>query len=49
MVAPYMYPNVTTGAENPNGGLGRKTLAEIYGIYKTKGLLPADFPELTIW
>ena len=49
MVAPYMYPNVTTGAEDPNGGLGRKVLAEIYGIYKTKGLLPMDFPEITIW
>lgn len=49
MVAPYMYPNVVEGSENPEQGKGRQVLEEIYDIYEQKGLIPPNFPRLTIW
>lgn len=52
MIAPYMYPNVIESDDsNTSGkdGLGFKTLSEVYNIYKSKKLIPEDFPELTIY
>ena len=49
MLAPYMYPNVSSGVDEESGeSLGRKTLNEVYRIYKLKKLIPQDFPHLTI-
>lgn len=49
MLAPYMYPNVSSGVdEEAEESLGRKTLNEVYRIYKLKKLIPEDFPHLTI-
>ena len=52
MVAPYMYPAVTeenSPEEVVANGLGKKILDEVYKIYKTKKLIPDDFPHLTIF
>tara|TARA_R110000803_G_scaffold39315_4_gene84825 strand:+ start:10057 stop:16266 length:6210 start_codon:yes stop_codon:yes gene_type:complete len=49
MLAPYMYPNLSSGVDGELGeSLGRKTLNEVYNIYKLKKLIPQDFPHLTI-
>jgi len=52
MIAPYMYPNVIESDDSNNSGkdgLGFKTLREVYNIYKSKKLIPDDFPEITIY
>ena len=43
-------PTSTTGTVNDVVlERGRQKITEMYGEYKSKGLLPDDFPEITLW
>ena len=49
VTAPYMYPNrVDEKTGKITSTKGRQTMSDVYWLYKSKGLIPEDFPEYTI-
>jgi hypothetical protein len=41
--------NTTSAANDIVLERGRQKITEMYGEYKTRGLIPDDFPEITLW
>lgn len=41
--------NTTTAASDIVLERGRQKITEMYGEYKSKGIIPDDFPEITLW
>jgi hypothetical protein len=45
--------NSPTNTTSPTNDIvlerGRQKVTELYGEYKTKGIIPEDFPEITLW
>jgi hypothetical protein len=41
--------NTTSASKEVILERGRQKIHEVYGVYKSKGLIPDDFPEYTLW